>query len=111
MTKPTQTTKPNSETTYTAASLPSPSSQSLRKFDMTPIEKKVSVKKITRKTLASPIAAASLEEAPPCAPSASASAIRKVATKPRMNFGKRRQISIAFALSAPGRGLIWLVQM
>ena len=34
-----------------------PSCQSLRKFDSTPIEKKVRMKKITRNVLASPIAA------------------------------------------------------
>ena len=41
----------------------------------TPIEKKVRTKKITRSTLASPIAAASLPERPASVPSASARAI------------------------------------
>ena len=54
---------------------------------MTPIEKKVSTKKITRKPLASPIAATSGPE-PTVVPNASARVMRKVATKPRMNFGK-----------------------
>ena len=35
---------------------------------------------------------------------------RNVTTKPMMNFGKRCQISIAFAVS-PACTLIWLVQI
>ena len=49
-------TKPNSDSTYTAASRPIPSSHSLRKLDITPIVKNVMTKKMPRNVFASPIA-------------------------------------------------------
>src|SRR5262249_5605514 len=55
--RPTQITKPNRLTKYTAASRPMPSCQSFLKLESTPIEKKVRMKNTTRKVLASPIAA------------------------------------------------------
>ena len=73
---------------------------------MTPIEKKVSTKKITRSPLASPIAAVSCPNKPAVVHSASASVIRNVPTKPRMNLGNRFQISLSCAFCAPARGLM-----
>src|SRR5262249_23134706 len=57
---PTQITKPNRLTRYTAARLPMPSCQSFLKLERTPIEKNVRMKKITRNVLASPTAAGTL---------------------------------------------------
>jgi hypothetical protein len=68
-------------------------------------EKKVRVKKMTRKTLASPIAGVSLARVSGEAVSARARPTRNVTTNPMMNFGKRCQISTAFAVS-PARTLI-----
>src|SRR6266550_2832561 len=70
MASPTQMTKPNSESRYTAASRPMPSSRSLRKLLITPIVKKVMTKKIPRKAFASPMAARSLGARSADAPSA-----------------------------------------
>ncbi len=67
------------------------------------------MKKITRNTLASLAAAGSALPISGVVPVASHSEIANTATKPRMNFGKRSQISPAFALSV--RGVMWLVQM
>jgi hypothetical protein len=55
---------------------------------MTPIEKKVSTKKITRKRLASPIAPASLPEASAPVPSESASAIDEGRDEPEDELRK-----------------------
>src|SRR5208337_3545995 len=66
-----------------------PFCQSFRKLERTPIEKKVRVKKMTRKTLASPIAGVSLARVSGEAVSARARPTRNVTTNPMMNFGKR----------------------
>ncbi len=56
------------------------------------------MKKITRNTLASPIEGVSTLTVAGDAATAVISAARKVRRKPKMNFGKRSQISPIFAL-------------
>src|SRR3954469_2832481 len=107
---PTQITKPKRDRAYTAASRPMPSSQSLRKSDITPMVKNVMTKKMPRNAFASFIAARTLAAVSAALVRARTSTITKVATKPRMNFGKRSQISPARTLS-PGRTLIFVVQI
>src|SRR5262249_41145980 len=86
-----------------------PSCHSFLKLDRTPIEKNVRMKKITLNVLASPIAAGTFEATSAGGPSARERPTRNVTTKPRMNFGKRCQISAILAFSDVT--LIWLGRM
>ena len=67
MNSPSQMMNPNRHTTYTMASLPMPSSMSLRKLETMPMEKKVSRKKMVRKALMVPeTLLPAVAESPPC---------------------------------------------
>ena len=81
------------------------------KLDSTPIEKKVRMKKMTRNMLASPTRQRELGADLGCRRQGNDQAEANVGTKPRMNLGKRSQISASLARSPRGVGLIWLVQI